>query len=316
MRTPVPALAIALFCLLPFPAGAVEPLRGVDGAGVRVVVVEEGLLPLAGQVAELVPELIATQAGALDVARPEKVTVALLGRLPANPGHRALLGLSGMPPWAAGMARSGRNLIIVRLDRVGAYPDRNLASVLAHEVAHLMLDHALGPNRATEAPAWFDEGFAMSEAYRFSWTDRYHLGRTFLFLGLIPLERLERRWPDDASMARAAYAQTFAFMSWVLDRAGEDAAREVVRLMARGERFRLAWREATGRGPEQWEKSWRRSVSLRYRWIPVLTSGGTLWFVVSVLFVLAVARKRRRARQTLERWDDEERFLDTGGPPS
>jgi hypothetical protein len=48
----------------------------------------------------------------------------------------------------------------------------------------------------------------------------------------------------------------------------------------------------------------------------VLTSGGTLWFVVSVLFVLAVARKRRRTRRILERWEEEERFLDAGGPPN
>jgi hypothetical protein len=279
-----------------------------------VLVAEEGLLPLAARVAAPVPDRIGSQALALGTSRPERVTVALLSGVPGDPAQRRLLGLSGMPSWAAGMALSGRDLIVVRLDRVGTYPDRNLASVLAHEVAHLMLDRALGTHRATEVPRWFDEGYAMSEAHRFSWTDRYHLGRTMLFLGLIPLEQLERRWPDDPGMARAAYAQTFAFLSWVLDRAGEDAAREVVRLMSRGERFRFAWREATGKAPEQWERSWRRSVSLRYRWIPVLTSGGTLWFVVSVLFVLAVIRKRRRTRRILARWEEEERFVEGGGP--
>jgi hypothetical protein len=80
--------------------------------------------------------------------------------------------------------------------------------------------------------------------------------------------------------------------------------------MHAGERFRFAWREATGRAPEDWARSWRRSVTLWYRWIPFLTSGSTIWLVSGLLFLAAYARRRRRSRLILRRWEEEERFED------
>jgi hypothetical protein len=66
--------------------------------------------------------------------------------------------------------------------------------------------------------------------------------------------------------------------------------------------------------PEEWERRWRRSVTMRYRWIPALTSGGSLWLLISLLFVIAFLRKRRRSRAVLARWEEEERFLDPADP--
>ena len=62
------------------------------------------------------------------------------------------------------------------------------------------------------------------------------------------------------------------------------------------------------------EARWRRSFLWRYRWVPILTSGTTLWMGVMALFLVAAWRRRRRSREVLERWEDEERrYLDPDG---
>jgi hypothetical protein len=292
----------------------------VDGDGVRVVHVDPGLADAVRQVASSVPGLVAEQAAALGIDAPPRVTVSVLSGTPRDADEARRLGVAGMPGWAAGIARGGAAFIAIRVDRLGRYPDRTLTSVLAHEVAHLMLDRALGRDRATEVPAWFDEGYAMTEAARYTGGHRWLLGRSLVFSGPLPLERLERRWPSDGPGARAAYAQVYSFFSYVLDSVGEDAGHAVVRRMGEGARFRMAWREVTGRSPEDWASSWRRSVTFWYRWIPFLTSGTLVWMIAGLLFITAYARRRRLNRQILQRWEEEERFEDPseddrfGGP--
>jgi hypothetical protein len=135
------AVIFAALALLPAPA---EDLSVLDGQGVRVVYTNEGLARAAAQVAEAVPRFVGEQAVALGITAPERVTVSLASSSPRDAGRARALGLDGMPVWAAGIARGGTAFIGVRLDRLGRYPDRTLNSVLAHEVAHLMLDRARG----------------------------------------------------------------------------------------------------------------------------------------------------------------------------
>ena len=70
--------------------------------------------------------------------------------------------------------------------------------------------------------------------------------------------------------------------------------------------FNQAFREATGRPLHKVEAEWRRSLTWRYRYIPMVTSGGTLWLGVTLLFILGYYRKWKRSRLKLEQWEEEE----------
>jgi len=54
------------------------------------------------------------------------------------------------------------------------------------------------------------------------------------------------------------------------------------------------------------EDEWMAYLKMRASWIPLATSGATVWFVASLLFVAGYWRKRRKARATLRRWEEEE----------
>ncbi len=102
----------------------------------------------------------------------------------------------------------------------------------------------------------------------------------------------------------AAYAASFAFVSWSTRRHGPEFVRNVLR-ETRGMRFEAAWRRASGGAPlAAAEGAWRRVSLLRYRWLPILTGSSTLWAAVAGLGALAGALRRRRARLARERWGD------------
>ena len=60
---------------------------------------------------------------------------------------------------------------------------------------------------------------------------------------------------------------------------------------------------------EELEKRWRDYLKLRFSWIPIVTSTTTLWFLVTIVFILGYLRKRKANRLKLEEWDREEEDL-------
>src|SRR5262249_25602449 len=54
------------------------------------------------------------------------------------------------------------------------------------------------------------------------------------------------------------------------------------------------------------EHEWREDVAKHYSFWPVFFSGSLIWIGVLVLFALAWRRRRRKSRETLERWAREE----------
>jgi len=70
--------------------------------------------------------------------------------------------------------------------------------------------------------------------------------------------------------------------------------------------FPDAWRAATGVPLERSEAAWRRGSLLLYRWVPALTGTGALWTGITLLALLAGARRRARTRRILEAWRAED----------
>jgi len=54
------------------------------------------------------------------------------------------------------------------------------------------------------------------------------------------------------------------------------------------------------------ETDWRRGSLLLYRWVPALTGTTALWTGITLLALLAGARRRARTRRILEAWQAEE----------
>jgi hypothetical protein len=211
---------------------------------------------------------------------------------------------SGEPPsWSVGTAYPRLNLICLRSPRGMKGVGTDIEEVLRHEYAHLALATALKGN---EAPQWLDEGFAMlqSKGWTLSWT--YMMSRGVLSKSLIPLEELADGFPLDEYQAELAYAESFSFVSYIKQEFGPAALPRYINGLSHGLDTETALRQATGLGLKDLERRWKEDLKRKFSWIPIVTSFFSLWFLVTLLFLLSYWLKRRKTKKTLEEWEKEE----------
>ncbi len=208
------------------------------------------------------------------------------------------------PDWAAGFTVAGSGVLFVRVRALGVYPDRDLTSVFAHELAHAELGRLAGPGRL---PRWFEEGTCMVLARPWDLRDTWSLTLALLFHDSGSLTRHQGGFPEEGAAARAAYAESFAFVSWLAEHGGGAAALgRVARRTGEGRSFASAFALEFGMTVEQALAAWRASVGRWVRIGSILTGTTTLWLVVTLLVLAVWIRRRRRTREILARWELEE----------
>jgi hypothetical protein len=126
---------------------------------------------------------------------------------------------------------------------------------------------------------------------------------------LIPLDKLIVSFPQEEHMAQIAYAESYYVISFFLSEFGSEALARFIKDYGRGFGFENALYRATGLKMDAFERRWKRFVRLRFSWLPII-SGAGLWFLISLLFIAAYLRKKRRARRILEVWRKEEEQLE------
>ena len=243
-----------------------------------------------GVLATVENDLGLTMAGPLDVRI-----------LPARRGAGAE-AQDGAPHWAAGFVRGGSREVVLRGSWVRTYPFGDLLSLFGHETTHVLLDTV---PRADTLPRWFHEGVAVMESRRWSFRDAFTLGTTVLVGRPTPLAQLTDSFPGDDSAARAAYAESFHFVSYLERKHGPGALRRILARMQEGAAFPDAFRLALGRSLPMEEAAWRDRVNFAYRWIPALTSTGVLWMGMTLLVLLGRLARIRRDRALLESWKQQ-----------
>jgi len=207
-----------------------------------------------------------------------------------------------VPAWAAGMAFPRRNLILLKLTS-GSGSATDVEKVFAHEFSHVALDYAVG---FKPLPRWFREGFAIYQSGEWSF------GRTRALAGgvvsgrLFSLEALSEQFPTSVHDIELAYAQSIDFVSFLLGEYGPEPFRKMIGLLAQDWSFFLALEEAYDDGLFAIEEAWHRDLKMRFTWIPLITGTATLWFLATLVFILAYLKKRRRRLEAMEKLDDEE----------
>jgi hypothetical protein len=251
---------------------------------------------LARQAARILPRLEAELGSRL--AGPFHLLL-----IPPEPGGDPEIARldAAAPPWAAGFVLPTRRVGGIRVSLASRYPYGDLRSVLVHEITHMLLHDAAGGN----LPRWFDEGVATRAGRRWGWRDRYVYSTALLTGGLPSLDEMDSYFRSTESRARTAYAGSFDLVSRTVREHGEGVLREII-AGAATRPFPVAWEAATGIPLARAEAAWRRGSLLRYRWIPALTGTTTLWIGITMLALFAVARRRARSQEILERWEREE----------
>jgi hypothetical protein len=282
---------------------------------VRVVAAAPEWEPLARQIARAAPAIVSRVAVRLDLPPPPEMLVVVAGDPPRSGADERRLGLSGVPPWAAGIAETGSGRIVLFARQAAAYPHRDTAGLLAHEATHVLLEAAVP--RGARIPRWYHEGLALSVERATSLEDALELAWSLAWSRPLPLLALEDGWPEGEAGARAAYAQALSMVTMAERHAPPGGTRRLVTRLRAGDPFDRAFAVAYGLDPDLLASLWYREARWRYLLRPAfwaaLSFNGLLGGLGLVAVLVAKARRRRRMAE----WTERERLetVDYGDEP-
>lgn len=194
-----------------------------------------------------------------------------------------------------GVAFSGHNLIVVR-------NAPRIREVFTHETSHIAL---LAAVRGRPIPRWFIEGFAAYQSGEGSFARLATLTRASVAGSLLPLRDLERSFPARHDAADLAYAQSAELVSYLLGTFGRPPFQDLLSALTRGEPFFEALERAYGKPLAEIEREYVRDLRRRYNWVPILTGSATLWLGITLVFLIAVWRKRQVAKRRMAGMEDD-----------
>jgi hypothetical protein len=210
------------------------------------------------------------------------------------------------PSWVSGYARGNERLIVLFPARVRSYPDRNLRTLVHHEVAHVLVAQAA---RGRPVPRWFNEGVATVAAREWGVEDRARFAMAVIGGKNRNTKGLDAAFQGSDVEVRRAYALSAAFVRFLQSDYGTLAPATVLHGIGSGLAFDEAFARTTGVRLSQAEKTFFEEDAFWNTWLPFLTSTGALWMAVTLLALVAIHRRRVRSRQMIEEWEHEERQL-------
>ncbi len=199
--------------------------------------------------------------------------------------------------WGVGAA-SGRTAWVdcQRMPAVG----RTVGYVALHEVAHCLLNQALG--RAS-VPSWFHEGVAQQVSGEWRFRDTVSL---IMDGGVPDLRGLEGRFPHNTHWADRAYRTSLLAVQTLRDRHGDRVIPDLVLATRQRGDFGAAFAEVTGEDDTAFADRFARSMRLRFGWLITLTRWPTLFVLMALGFALGAVLRIRRTRRRLEEMVDHE----------
>lgn len=206
--------------------------------------------------------------------------------------------------WAMGYAFPEEGRIVLRLPS-GPGRLESLDQLTRHEVAHICLGALVG-GRASEAPIWFHEGFAMYVSEHWDWRHQWTLLISHLFRQLPTLDALSHAFPADADDARIAYTQSFSAVRLLILERSMTRFHVLLSRLAEGDAFESAFEATYGLSTMMYDVEWRESATDGAQWLLLLGGSMTLVALVTPFVVVGYVRFRRERNARLEEWARKE----------
>lgn len=224
----------------------------------------------------------------------------LVIRVARNPREMRALAPVGYPPpeYATGVAYSQWGVILLTMSAPETWHPPDLEVVLVHELSHVVLHRAV---RGNPVPRWFNEGVAIQQS-EVRLIDRMEsLLRAAAQRSMLRLSELDERFPDRPYEVNLAYAQSADVVGF-LRRTDNDQRRfhRMIRSLREGDTFDAALATAYGWTRVGLERQWRSSLRTRYRILPAVLAGSTIWVAAAFLVLFAYRKRRRYHHMKLE----------------
>ncbi|MBW1762321.1 MAG: hypothetical protein JRG67_05130 [Deltaproteobacteria bacterium] len=224
----------------------------------------------------------------------------LIIRVARNPREMRAMAPFGHPPpdYATGVAYSSWGVILLTMSAPQTWEPPDLEVVLVHELSHVALYRAVLGN---PVPRWFNEGVAIHQSEVRLLPRMESLLRAAAQRSMLRLSELDKRFPDHPHEVNIAYAQSADVVRF-LRRSNNDERRfhRLVQSIRDGETFDTALATAYGWTRVGLERQWRDSLRTRYRILPALFAGSTIWVLAAILVVFAYRKRRRYHHMKLQ----------------
>lgn len=209
-----------------------------------------------------------------------------------------------IPDWSDGYAVPDLNLIVLQSPRLSGSLER-LEEVTTHELAHVTLHSTM---RSAGVPRWLDEGFAMYAARQWGLLDRTRLIAAVFTDGLVPLGAINAVNTFPNWKAELTYQESALTIQYILDRYGYQGLHELLNRLRLTGSINEACRDAFGISIGQFEQDWLVYMQKTYGWRALPGDGLSLLAgpILAILCFFAYIGMRRRRRNTLHEWDQEE----------
>jgi hypothetical protein len=196
------------------------------------------------------------------------------------------------PSWADAVAYPALGAIYLRDPSIRDGTAKPLEQVFDHELVHIVLGRGFAPSLP---PSWLQEGVAQLLAGEVGPQVARDIQSGMATGGLIPLQQLERRFPNDAMRARLAYAQSADFVAYLQNTYGDDVVEQLVTATRDGSTMAAAVRHVSGDFLDEVEADWddRFAAPWTIAWSSVLNEGVLYGFGGMLLAVGGILRKRR-----------------------
>lgn len=211
---------------------------------------------------------------------------------------------SPIPDWVSGIAYHKLSLIILKSPRAIKRGRSDLRKTFIHELTHVLLGSTFKDYE--HIPRWLNEGVAMYESREWSFNRVSTITQAVLTDSLLPLSEITRTFPAGRREVELAYCQSFYIISFLITKYGRKRFHEFIKSYSKERMLEDVLLKVYGMNLHQLEKEWRSYLKMRFSWIPLITSTSTLWFVITLIFICSYIRKKRRARVTLQQWENEE----------
>lgn len=218
----------------------------------------------------------------------------------------------GAPSWAVAIAQ--RRKVVMR----GAgknYGAPQFEGTLKHELSHVLLAEMFAGSPPGALPRWLDEGLAVQQSGEWEMPDAWTDSKTELYAALksgqaLDFAEISDSFPFAGWKAKIAYAQSYHFTEYLINKYGGGKVAALLKKLASGEKFSIAFKSETGDSFADTEYYWREHVAgkggLTLLLLGISRFDDYLWMLMALLVVAGFTRymfKRNRR-------DPDEKYLD------
>jgi len=206
-----------------------------------------------------------------------------------------LLTKNKITDWHTGCAYPEERYIVLKSPRA-IKRNINLESLIAHEIAHILL----GASLKRSPPRWFDEGVAMYESREWRFWDQTLLSWAVLTHSIIPLSKLEKNFPINRKKEELAYTESFSAIAFMIEEFGKDKLRAIISNLTAGKSFEKAIRASLGISKGKFEKRWKKWVKNRYKGFSMALKLFP-WALFPTIFFIVLLVRLRESKRKFER---------------